>query len=449
MGKYIGLTFVLLVVIISIALALLYRAILTPPLDDPEITLLARQDTSPTGGITQWLSETIEHRDSPFSLAAFAAPSRALGPWTRWWWPGNLVDMDQLAKEMAAVAEQGLAGVEIQPFAISLSAADLAQRAWLTNGWDAPDFYRHVRAVMELALVNELQVDRNNGSGWPTGGHHVAMRDGLLQLLHSETLVTGPRELALRLPPPTMPLTTLLAGAVGILSDTPMQTFALGKRGLVAVVAGKITANERRWQPWDLRDQVALAPGSLVDISTFADGDTLHWQVPEGNWAIIALWQLPGGELIAGGHAHPRPGYVVDHLDAERMVANQNYFFREDTGLAPYYDKPLRAIFNDSLEFRQERHWAREHLPAFRLSKGYDLLSWLPALIEPGADQMPFHALNIGTLPVYDLGEWGQLWPFAGAHRWRHTRSTAGAGQLGTGRCTRASGYGCAHAFVP
>ena len=116
-------------------------------------------------------------------------------------------------------------GVEIQPFAISVSEADKDSTRWQETGWDSPEFYEHLASVMMEARELGMGVDLNNGSGWPTGGPHVALEDGLRQLLHSERIVRGPSQVKFELSAPAMPVATFGAGALGMLGDIPMQTF--------------------------------------------------------------------------------------------------------------------------------------------------------------------------------------------------------------------------------
>lgn len=397
---------VLAVVLFLAILLYSYRYVTHVPVSDPAIALLDRGDspTSRSAGPPPWLRQARLDRDAPLMLAEFELPPQRFGPWTRWWWPGNLVESSELRREMRLFDDVGIAGVEIQPFAISLTKADVRSDRWQDSGWDSPEFYENLHTVLNEALLLGMEVDLNNGSGWPTGGPHVGLADGMRQLVHSEHIVTGPAQIAVSLNAPRIPLGAFMAGAVGMLGETPMQAFVADTRQIVAVVAARVLENQRTWEPWDLQDQITLDITTRIDITAMVEEGVLHWAVPPGEWAITALWQMPGGELISGGYAHPNPGYVVDHLDARRVRANQDYLFRSETGLNDFYGRPLRGFFNDSLEFRQERHWARGHLASFEKRLGYDPRPWLAALVEPGKDQMPFHALNVKTRPAYKMG---------------------------------------------
>jgi hypothetical protein len=79
---------------------------------------------------------------------------------------------------------------------------------------------------------------------------------------------------------------------------------------------------------------------------------------------------------------------VVDHFDRRRVIAHYNYLFGERSGLAEFHGDPFRAIFNDSYEFRADRHFAAGFLDEFEKRRGYDVRPWLPAMLRPGYDNM-------------------------------------------------------------
>ena len=68
--------------------------------------------------------------------------------------------------------------------------------------------------------------------------------------------------------------------------------------------------------------------------------------------------------------------------------------------------RALEANFIPASQVRVQEmmdHWARGQLEAFKEQFGYDPLPWLQALVVPGADQMPFHALNVQLVCDHDL----------------------------------------------
>jgi hypothetical protein len=42
------------------------------------------------------------------------------GPLARWWWPGNDVTKEELKREINLFADNGFAGVEVQPMNLAM-----------------------------------------------------------------------------------------------------------------------------------------------------------------------------------------------------------------------------------------------------------------------------------------------------------------------------------------
>jgi hypothetical protein len=387
----------------------LHRLVTRSPVAEPAHPLLEIAEVAPIAqsAAPAWEQRARADQAAAFDLATFQDPPREYAPWTRWWWPGNVVDRAELLREVALFAENGFGGVEVQAFGVNVSAEDRADPRWREHGWDSPAFYENLRAVLDAARERGLGVDLNNGSGWPSGGPHVGIEDGNRTLVQSERCADGPRTLEEPPPRPSVPFSYYLGGGLAVVMGEPNAVFLAERATLVAAVAGRVLRDGRTWSPADLEDSIALDPDSLTPLALPEGGEPLRWEVPEGRWCAVLAWEMPGGELVSAD-AIADPVFVADHLDAARVRANLDYLLGARTGLVPYYGSPLRAYFDDSLEFKLERHLARGQLEEFTRRRGYDATPWLPALAEPGADQMWFHVANLSTAPAYDLGERGQ-----------------------------------------
>ncbi len=336
-----------------------------------------------------------------FDPARFADPGGKFGPMTRWWWPGADVGRTELEREIALFAETGFAGVEIQPFTMGLNPdADAADRGRVMS-WDSDAYYEKLRGVLVAAAEKGLIVDLNGGSGWPTGGPQIALEDNFLTLLFNETEVSGGREVRLDLEPPEPPLTAYLSLALaGLFGGEARGVYFPQAAKLVAVSAAKMVRDERSPWVWNTSDQVALDPASAVDLSAKASDRVLTWQAPEGDWRIVSFWSMPDGEapsLIAKSPA----GFVVDHFSPDKVRANYDYLFGSRTGLPAFYGKPLRAIFNDSYEFKADRHFTSDFFEEFQKRRGYDIRPWLPAVMEPGYNHMLAHLMAPPSRPDF------------------------------------------------
>jgi hypothetical protein len=391
------------------ALWRLHRLVTTSPVAEPTRPLLEIAEAAPTlhSAPPAWEQRARADQQAAFDLATFQNPPREYAPWTRWWWPGNVVDRDELLREVALFAENGFGGVEVQAFGVNVSAEDRADPRWREHGWDSPAFYENLRAVLDGAREHGLGVDLNNGSGWPSGGPHVGLDDGSRTLVFSERCADGPRTLEERPPRPSVPFSYYMGGGLAVLMGDPNAVFLAERATLLGAVAGRVLRDGRTWSPADLEDSIALDPASLAPLALPANGEPLRWEVPDGRWCAVFSWEMPGGELVSAD-AIPDAAFVADHLDGPRVRANLDYLLGARTGLPPYYGAPLRAYFDDSLEFKLERHFARGQLAEFARRRGYDATPWLPALAEPGADQMWFHVANLATAPAYDLDERGR-----------------------------------------
>ncbi len=418
-----NLALALLLLLVLAVLAVLYSlhhlatSALAPEPDQP---LLSWQKPLPPAPTAQaaWERRALADRAAAFEPEKFAAPPREYAPWTRWWWPGNVVDADELVREMALFAAQGFGGVEIQAIGADVSETDKADPRWGEHGWDSPAFYANVRAVLDAASGLDMGVDLTAGSGWPSGGPHVGLQDGMQSLVHGEHIVTGPTHYSAALPAPRMPVHWRVLSWLNLFM--PMGFFAADEAELLTVVASRVTADGRSSNPLDIRDQVALQQGSgIVLDGHITDEGVLQWQVPEGEWAITAFYRVPGGET--GMAALPQATYVVDHFDADRINAHYNYLFRPETGLQDYFGAPLRAVFNDSFEFKEERLWPRRQFEAFEQQFGYDPRPHLPAVVQTGHDFALFHWAKVEATHEYALGESGRRFE----QDWEHGVSEA------------------------
>ena len=108
------------------------------------------------------------------SLAASAAapadwyePTVENRPFVRWWWLGSAVDPEGLTYNLEEFAAKGLGGVEITPI-YGVKGNEANDIPYLSDKW--MEMLTHTtREADRLGL----QVDMNNGTGWPFGGPDV------------------------------------------------------------------------------------------------------------------------------------------------------------------------------------------------------------------------------------------------------------------------------------
>jgi hypothetical protein len=292
-----------------------------------------------------------------FNLANFRKPSPSFAPMARWWWPGNDVTQEELKREMNLFADHFFGGVEVQPLNLMIPM-DAKVRPRVTS-WDSPVYYENLKFVMEEARKHRLIVDVTNGSGWPPGGPFLAPEDGFISLEYGAVTVNGGKKQSIPLP--------------------QVQNKTTVPSRLQAVVAAKLS-NEAFPDTGQL---VPLDAASTRVVTSFVHNDTLHWSFPQGKWKVIAFWAIPSGEQTNIA-ATPKQGPVVDHLDSTKVLKLYNHLIGSRTGLKPYFGNPMRAVFNDSYEFKANRHYSPDFITYFKKRRGYDITPYLPANMQRG-----------------------------------------------------------------
>ncbi|MEP6926399.1 MAG: glycosyl hydrolase [Ginsengibacter sp.] len=307
-----------------------------------------------------------------FNASTFKNVPHEFGPYTRWWWPGNDVTDSELQREIKMFAESGFAGVEIQPLTMGINPKAPQAQLNRVYSWDTPSFYKHVKAVMEQAKKYDITVDMNGGSGWPLGGPQVAPKESMLTLTYSDTIVAGGKTISINLPKQLTDYSKI------IIFDT-LHLYSYIDPGLAklqAVVTAQILDKKD--------DQTFLDPESVIDITSHVINNKLNFKTPQGgNWVIIVFWEIPDGQkptLIASRN----PGLVANYFDSAQIIKSYEHLFGKRTGLQQYYSKPFRAVFNDSYEFRTDRHYADNFLSFFQQRRGYNIIPRLAANLEKG-----------------------------------------------------------------
>jgi len=192
-------------------------------------------------------------------------------PWTRWWWPGNAVDKENIQRELQEMADAGIGGVEIT----SIYGVQGEEDRFIE--YLSPEFSEMIEFTIEEANKLGMGVDLPPGSGWRCGGPFVPREKGLWSLrMHQFNLATGE---SFQLPAEVETLAALSfmdeKGEVTVL--TPDEPFS-------APVNGKIYLAERVKN----RDMVKRASegGMGWAIDTFNDEIT--------EWYLNEFWERLG-----------------------------------------------------------------------------------------------------------------------------------------------------------
>ena len=114
-------------------------------------------------------------------------------PWTRWWWFGNAVDEKNLTYNIEKLGEAGIGGVEITPI-YGVKGYEDKYIPYLSPKWMNMLAYTHG----EIEKWG-MQVDMNNGTGWPFGGPDVTLDNAACKAIFQEYRVSGNKEINLKI----------------------------------------------------------------------------------------------------------------------------------------------------------------------------------------------------------------------------------------------------------
>jgi len=103
-------------------------------------------------------------------------PTQTSKPWTRWWWPNNAVDKENIKRELQEFATAGIGGVEITPI------YGVKGEEHRTIEFLSPEFAEILSYTIEEANILGLGVDMPPGTGWRCGGPFVPYEKGLWNL---------------------------------------------------------------------------------------------------------------------------------------------------------------------------------------------------------------------------------------------------------------------------
>jgi hypothetical protein len=130
----------------------------------------------------------------------------------RWWWFGPSVTRAELERELTAMADAGLGGVEVA-YVYPLAPA--------TNDFGSAAVLADLRFAAERARDLGLRFDLTLGSGWSFGGPHIATELAARQLhWDSREIGTGSLEVGVASAWPGDELIAAYVGA-GSLQEQP------------------------------------------------------------------------------------------------------------------------------------------------------------------------------------------------------------------------------------
>ena len=305
------------------------------------------------------------------SLPPWPPINQETRPWTRWWWPGSIVNQKDMTAALQKYANAGLGGMEL-----TVLYGVKGQEDKFIN-YLSPEWMKMFVYTLNEAKRLNLGVDLANSSSWPFGGPWVTDDDAskyvtfkYWSLKAGENMnepVIFIQEPLIRFNGPARPDISTLVDPISKNKD--LQTLAIDQiRYRKPIPLQVLMAYSDAGQTFDLTDK--------VDAS-----GKLNWTAPTGTWTLYAVFQGWHGKMVEragpGGE-----GYVIDHFSGKAIDDYLNHF---DDAFKGYDVSYLRGYFNDSYEVddaRGQSCWTPEFLSEFKVRRGYDLRLNLPALFQ-------------------------------------------------------------------
>jgi hypothetical protein len=129
-------------------------------------------------------------------------------------------------------------------------------------------------------------------------------------------------------------------------------------------------------------DGPGVASTDVIDLTSKMKPDgSLDWVAPKGNWRVLRM-----GYSLTGKENHPATkeatGLEVDKYDSDAVKRYINTYldtYVDAVGQDLMGDRGVRALLNDSIEVGAA-NWTAQLAAEFKARRGYDMISWLPAL---------------------------------------------------------------------
>ena len=283
--------------------------------------------------------------------AGFREPPASVRPFVRWWWNGDKLAKDEILRELDLMKAAGIGGVEINSikFPASKDPLNIPSLDWLSPEWCAM-----VKTATEGAKARGLTADIIVGSGWPFGGRFLPREHQTKILSVGRRKVTGPTTVTITEPE--------MFAAVDLTLHSKNDTIFKSVKWVHVTPAAL-----DRFQP------------GLDVTSRFREG-RLTVDVPAGEHLVHFFVIQEGFQAVING-APGSDGPVLNHFS---RAATDFYLNHMSEGMKPHLGRlgdHFRAFFCDSLEL-EGANWNEDLPEEFQRRRGYDLVPWLPDLLQ-------------------------------------------------------------------
>ena len=272
------------------------------------------------------------------SLCATAQSVSTTKPGARWWWLGSAVDKQNLRWNMEQYAAKGIGALEITP----LYGVQGNQK----NNIDflSPKWMEMLSFVIDEGKRLGIEIDMNNGTGWPFGGPTTPISEAACKMIAVDTIVDA----------------------------------KLLKSG----IAFKIPAKERETATFSFATAYPVEAkgykGEAIEVTSSFSNGKLTWKAPKpGTWRIIAVYNGRTRQQVKRA-APGGAGLVIDHFDRNAV---KHYLDKFDKAFSASKTPWPQVSFNDSYEV-YGADWTPTLPQEFESRRGYSLIRNIDKLVD-------------------------------------------------------------------
>jgi len=295
-------------------------------------------------------SENIYERTGISLYSIFKNPDTIYRPFVRWWWNGDKVEHDELARELRLLKEAGIDGVEINPIKFPARTNDLGKRSleWLSQEW-----IEMLEFTFEEAKSLGMGCDLLVGSGWPFGAEWLEGEE------RSQVVVIVTKKL-----------------------EGPAN-YEVSFEELFREASPSISSpfRERQMEMFSVKlvPSIINSIDDVTDLSGQIPTGFVKCKIKEGKYVLYALVKINAFMQVIQG-APGATGPVLNYYNeaaVKKFLANMSDRIREKIG--PLSSR-IRSFFSDSLEL-EGANWCMDMQTEFQKRRGYGLMKWLPFLL--------------------------------------------------------------------
>lgn len=319
--------------------------------------------------------------------AGFTNPPSEARVRAYWWWLNGNVTKEAISRDLEEMKAKGFGGALICD--ADGSSQDGNARAPRGPTFFSPEWRELYKHTLHEADRLGLEMSLNIQSGWNLGGPMVTPDDAPKKLVWTETRVTGPTNLSVKLTQPRgrdnfyRDLFVLACPVLPVPKDRPPLQNQRQKALLTPLTPFSAPDSTPLFREFPVTsDEHDTTARDVVDLTAKfnAAAGTLRWEFPAGEWQVIRFGFTLNDHCRVSTCSEGWDGYALDPFDAGALKRYWDAVVEPliaDAG--PLAGNTLKYLHTDSWEV-EVANWTPTLREEFQKRRGYELLPWLPVI---------------------------------------------------------------------